>query len=83
MRLLCTVPTLLLTFSEMFPDRFPSVTFSVWLVSQGCRRESRTSRSEVLATSRPDWSTKVMVAGGLDRTKAKRTKERPGSEVSP
>lgn len=38
--------------------------------------------SEVLATSWPAWSTKVMVAGGLDRTRANRTRERPGSAVS-
>lgn len=37
---------------------------------------------EVLATNWPDWSTKVIVAGGFDRTKAKRTRESPGSEVS-
>lgn len=39
-------------------------------------------KSEALDTSWPEWSTKAMVAGGLDRTKAKRTRERPGSEVS-
>lgn len=35
----------------------------------------------VLATSRPDWSMKEMVAGGLERTKANRTRASPGSEV--
>lgn len=35
----------------------------------------------VLATNCPDWSTKEMVAGGLERTKANRTRASPDSEV--
>lgn len=81
-RLLCTVPTLLLALSETFPDRLLSIILRVWLVNQGCTRESSMKKSEVLANSWPDWSIKVMVAGGLDHTRAKRTRESPGSEVS-
>lgn len=80
-RLLCTVPTLLLTFRERFPDRLLSMILSVWLANQGFVWESRSRKSVVLATNCPDWSTKEMVAGGLDRTKANRTRASPGSEV--
>lgn len=81
-RLLCTVPAVLVTFRDRVPDRLLSMILRVLLANWGFVCESRRRKSVVLATNCPDWSTKEMVAGGLDRTKANRTRANAGSEVS-